>query len=74
VGLAVTALVASVIGAYYYLRVIRLMLFDNGGHAHAGGVPLDVRVVLSVNALLLLAIGLLPDRLLELCARAAALM
>jgi NADH-quinone oxidoreductase subunit N len=74
VGLAVTALVASVIGAYYYLRVIRLMLFDDGGQAHAGGVPLDVRVVLSVNVLLLVLIGLLPDRLLELCARAAALI
>ena len=74
VGLAVAALLASVIGAYYYLRVIRVMLFDDGGHAHAGGLPLDVRVVLSVNVLLLLLIGLLPDRLLELCARAAALI
>ena len=74
VGLAVTALLASVIGAYYYLRVIRVLLFDDGGHAHAGGLPLDVRVVLSVNVLLLLAIGLLPDRLLELCARAASLI
>jgi NADH-quinone oxidoreductase subunit N len=74
VGLAVVALLASVIGAYYYLRVIRVMLFDDGGHAHAGGLPLDVRVVLSVNVLLLLLIGLLPDRLLELCARAAALI
>jgi NADH-quinone oxidoreductase subunit N len=74
VGLAVVGLVASVIGAYYYLRVIRLMLFEDGGQAHAGGVPLDVRVVLSVNVLLLVLIGLLPDRLLELCARAAALI
>jgi NADH-quinone oxidoreductase subunit N len=74
VELAVIGLVASVIGAYYYLRVIRLMLFDDGGQAHAGGVPLDVRVVLSVNVLLLVLIGLLPGRLLELCARAAALI
>ena len=74
VGLAVLALVASVIGAYYYLRVIRLMLFDDGGEAHAAGVPFDVKLVLSVNALLLVLIGLLPDRLLDLCARAAALI
>ncbi|MDH5276821.1 MAG: NADH-quinone oxidoreductase subunit NuoN [Gammaproteobacteria bacterium] len=73
-GLAVVGLVASVIGAYYYLRIIRLMLFDDGGQAHAGGVPLDARVVLSVNVLLLVLIGLLPERLLELCARAAALI
>jgi len=72
--LAVVGLVASVVGAYYYLRVIRLMLFDDGGQAHAGGVPLDARVVLSVNVLLLVLIGLLPERLLELCARAAALI
>lgn len=74
VGLALAGLLASVIGAYYYLRVIRLMLFDDGGRANAEGVPLDVRLVLSINALLLVAIGLLPDRLLELCARAAALI
>jgi NADH-quinone oxidoreductase subunit N len=74
VALAVVGLVASVVGAYYYLRVIRLMLFDDGGEAHAGGVPLDARVVLSVNVLLLVLIGLLPERLLELCARAAALI
>jgi len=74
VGLALLALVASVIGAYYYLRVIRLMLFDNGGEATAAGVPLDVRLVMSINALLLVLIGLLPDRLLDLCARAAALI
>ena len=74
VGLAVVALLASVVGAYYYLRVIRVMLFDDGGQAHAGGLPLDVRVVLSVNVLLLLLVGLLPGRLLELCARAASLI
>lgn len=74
VGLALVALLASVVGAYYYLRVIRLMVFDNGGTASAAGTPLDIRVVLSVNALLLVLIGLLPDRLLELCARAAALI
>ncbi|MEO8225191.1 MAG: NADH-quinone oxidoreductase subunit NuoN [Gammaproteobacteria bacterium] len=74
VGLALVALVASVVGAYYYLRVIRLMVFDDGGTAHAAGTPLDIRIVLSVNALVLLLIGLLPDRLLELCARAAALI
>lgn len=73
-GLALVALVASVIGAYYYLRVIRLMLFDDGGQANAEGTPLDIRLVLSINALLLVVIGLLPDRLLELCARAAALI
>jgi NADH-quinone oxidoreductase subunit N len=71
--LAVAAVVFSVIGAFYYLRVIRLMFFDAGGNAESGEVPIDLRVVLSVNALLLLLIGLAPDRLLELCARAISL-
>jgi NADH-quinone oxidoreductase subunit N len=73
-GLAIVGVLTSVIGAWYYLRVIRLMLFDNGGTASTVGLPLDLRVVLSVNALLLLGIGLFPDRLLELCAHAAALI
>lgn len=73
-GLAIVGVLTSVIGAYYYLRVIRLMLFDNGGTASTVGLPLDLRVVLSVNALLLLGIGLFPDRLLDLCAHAAALI
>lgn len=72
--LTIVALLSSVIGAYYYLRVIRFMLFEDGGVAHAKGAPLDVRVVLSVNVLLLVLIGLAPDRLLDLCARAAGLL
>lgn len=74
IGLAIVGVLTSVIGAFYYLRVIRLMLFDNGGTASTVDLPLDLRLVLSVNALLLLGIGLFPDRLLELCAHAAALI
>ncbi len=74
IGLAIVGVLTSVIGAFYYLRVIRLMLFDNGGTASTQGVAMDFKVVLSVNALLLLGIGLFPDRLLDLCAHAAALI
>jgi NADH-quinone oxidoreductase subunit N len=73
VWLAVAAVVLSVVGAFYYLRVIRMMFFEAGTAGPPAPVPLDVRVVTSVNALLLLALGLAPDRLMELCARAAAL-
>lgn len=73
VWLAVAAVVLSVVGAFYYLRVIRLMFFEAGTAGPPAPVPLDVRVVTSVNALVLLALGLAPDRLMELCARAAAL-
>ncbi len=69
VGLALVAVLFSVIGAFYYLRVIRLMFFDAGTGTETGSAPLDQRLVLSVNALLLLVIGLLPDGLIALCAR-----
>jgi NADH-quinone oxidoreductase subunit N len=66
---ALAAVVFSVIGAFYYLRVIRLMYFEDvAGHdqLHSG---LDLRVLLSLNALLVLGLGLFPGGLLELCAR-----
>ncbi len=67
VWLAVTAVVFSLIGAFYYLRVVKLMYFDDpaGDLAPAGGG--SARVLLSVNGLALLAIGILPQGLMELC-------
>ncbi|MEX0638558.1 MAG: NADH-quinone oxidoreductase subunit NuoN, partial [Burkholderiales bacterium] len=67
VWLAVAAVVFSLIGAFYYLRVVKLMYFDEpaGDLAAAGGG--GARVLLSVNGLALLAIGILPQSLMELC-------
>jgi len=66
--LAVAAVFFSVIGAFYYLRVVKLMYFDSperdGGIAAGAGF----RWVLSANALLVLALGLMPDWLLRVCA------
>lgn len=63
--LAVFAVVMSLIGAFYYLRVVRMMYFDE----KTDDVPLSDSVllkgVLSVNALLLLVWGILPDSLTE---------
>jgi NADH-quinone oxidoreductase subunit N len=60
----------SVVGAYYYLRIIKLMYFDDP----AGAQPpttreLGLRLTLSVNAAAVLVLGLLPGPLLDLCAR-----
>jgi NADH-quinone oxidoreductase subunit N len=60
----------SVVGLFYYLRVIRLMYFE----APLEGVPAierstGVRVVLAVNAVAVLVLGLLPSALLDLCSR-----
>jgi len=59
----------SVIGAYYYIRVVKLMYFDEPTDAagiEAGGA---IRTVLSLNGLAVLLLGLAPGALLDVCAR-----
>jgi NADH-quinone oxidoreductase subunit N len=71
--LAIVALISSVIGAFYYLRVVKLMYFDDADRSAVPlQAPLDLRLVLSLNALLLLGVGLFPDRLIAICALAFA--
>jgi NADH-quinone oxidoreductase subunit N len=64
--LAVTAVVFSLIGAYYYLRIVKLMYFDEPVVAGPEGRG-AARWLLSTNALALLALGILPQPLLQLC-------
>ncbi len=68
--LAVVAVVFSVIGAFYYLRVIKLMYFDEpvetGGFQEGTGL----RAALSVNGVALLALGLYPAALMSWCVAA----
>ena len=67
--LAVVAVGFSVIGAFFYLRVIKLMYFDEPADTNvieAGGT---MRAVLSANGLAALALGIFPSVLMELCAR-----
>ncbi len=68
--LAVVAVLFSVVGAYYYLRVVKLMYFDEPGDATAIGGSVLMRTVLSANALLVLGLGIIPGSLLLLCQRA----
>jgi len=71
VWLAVVAVVFSVIGAFYYLRVIKLMYFDEAP-ADAGALDCrtDLRVALSVNGLAILLLGLFPGQLMLACGQA----
>ncbi|RMF94968.1 MAG: NADH-quinone oxidoreductase subunit NuoN [Gammaproteobacteria bacterium] len=69
-GLAIAGVVFSVIGAYYYLRVVKVMYFDPAPAETALAPGWELRLVLSVNALLVLGLGLLPERLISLCAQA----
>jgi NADH-quinone oxidoreductase subunit N len=65
--LVVFAVLMAVVGAFYYLRVIKLMYFDEPADLKPIDAPLDMRIILSVNALALLVIGLMPQSLMELC-------
>jgi NADH-quinone oxidoreductase subunit N len=66
--LAVVAVAFSVIGAYYYLRVVKLMYFDEPDERRALEGGRVFRFVLSVNGLAVLVLGLYPGVLLALCA------
>ncbi|MEX2367397.1 MAG: NADH-quinone oxidoreductase subunit NuoN [Pseudohongiellaceae bacterium] len=67
VWLAVVAVIFSIIGAFYYLRVIRMMYFDKPVDTARLEVSLDMRLLLSANGLAVLLIGLFPGSLLALC-------
>ncbi len=71
--LAALAVMFSVVGAYYYLRVIKLMYFDEPVATAAPRAAPEVRVLLSVNALALFAVGVLPGALMALCIRAVGM-
>ena len=74
IGLAVFAVMMSLVGAFYYLRVVKVMYFDKPITACLVSAPLDVRVVLSINGALVLVLGLAPSGLMTLCANAIVQM
>ncbi len=67
VWLAVVAVMLSLIGAFYYLRVVKLMYFDEPKLVTPVEGPREMRALLSVNGLALLALGILPQPLMALC-------
>ena len=69
--LAVFAVFMSLIGAFYYLRVIKVMYFD-APHSHNAqpiSAPADAQIVLAINGALLLVLGIAPSSLMTLCAQ-----
>jgi NADH-quinone oxidoreductase subunit N len=68
--LVVLAVLLSVVGAFYYLRIVKVMYMD----APAGEITIDPRAdtrwVLSASAIITLVLGVLPSPLMDLCARA----
>ena len=64
--LAITAVVFAVISAYYYLQIIKTMYFDNAEKEIAVTAPIDMKLVLSINGILILIVGLMPSYWMEL--------
>ena len=71
--LAIFAVLMSLVGAFYYLRIVKLMYFDtptDGQRATAIQPPADAKLVLGLNGFSLLAFGLLPGGLMVVCTKA----
>jgi len=67
VWLAVTAVVFSIIGAFYYLRIVKLMYFDTPQDTSSLEGSADMRVLLSANGVAVLGLGLYPQAIMALC-------
>jgi NADH-quinone oxidoreductase subunit N len=70
VWLTVVAVMFSLIGAFYYLRIVKTMWFDEATDSAPLDAPADMKLVLSLNGVAILALGVLPGPLLAVCAAA----
>ena len=70
IGLTVFAVLMSMVGAFYYLRVVKVMYFDAPTQTEPVVAGFDVRLVLGINGALVLGLGLLPGGLMSLCDQA----
>ncbi|MCR4305192.1 MAG: NADH-quinone oxidoreductase subunit NuoN [Gallionella sp.] len=68
VWLAVVAVLFSLIGAFYYLRIVKLMYFDTPESHAPITIGQDTALLISVNGLAVLLLGLLPETLMSVCA------
>ena len=68
--LAVVAVLFSLIGAFYYLRVVKLMYFDPPADTSPLTAGMDMRILISANGLAVALLGIFPQMLMSLCAYA----
>jgi NADH-quinone oxidoreductase subunit N len=68
--LAIVAVVFAIIGAFYYLRVVKTMYFEAPEDASTLSIGRDMQLVISLNGVALLVLGLFPSGLLQACLRA----
>ena len=67
VWLAVVAVLFSLIGAFYYLRIVKTIWFDEAVDATAISTPTDMRVIMSLNGVAIVVLGIIPGGLLAIC-------
>ena len=67
VWLALVAVLFALVGTFYYIRIVKLMYFDEPQDAGRIDAKLDVSVLLSANGLAVLVLGILPQPLMQLC-------
>ena len=67
VWLAILAVLASIVGAFYYLRIVKIMYFDDPVDTAPIDARGDTRVLLSANGLALLLLGVFPQSLMGWC-------
>jgi len=67
VWLAIVAVVFSVVGAFYYIRVVKLMYFDKPVTEASIEAPVDFRAVLSLNGVMMLGLGVFSGSLIQIC-------
>ena len=72
VWLALVAVFFSIIGAFYYLRIVKLMYFDASETDQPLAASTDMQIAVSLNGLAVLALGLFPGGLLAVCAAVLA--
>ena len=68
--LSILAVLTAVIGAFYYLRIVKLMYFDEPETAAPIQAPIDFRAVLTVNGLAMLGLGVFSGGLIGVCVNA----
>jgi NADH-quinone oxidoreductase subunit N len=73
VALVVAAVLFSLVGAFYYLRIVKLMYFDAPVDAAPIAASADNRVLITLNGVAMLVLGLVPGPLLAICERAIQL-
>ncbi len=67
VWLAVVAVLFSLVGAFYYLRIVKTIWFDEAADTAAIHTPADMRVVMSLNGVAVVVLGIVPGWLLAVC-------